>query len=156
MVTLVLMRHAKSDWNDPSLHDHDRPLNKRGRRDAPMMAVRLAETGFHPEKILSSTAVRARKTAEALSVVLDMDITLISELYGASAGTLLSQAGSSGARTVVVVAHDPGISSLAAELSRGEIIHLPTAAVATFMWETEDWAVTTEEKPTSWSFDTPR
>ena len=62
MIRLVLVRHAKSDWANPSIDDHDRPLNARGLRDAPRMARALAGTGFRPEVILSSTALRARTT----------------------------------------------------------------------------------------------
>ncbi len=60
MIRLALVRHAKSDWGSPALDDHDRPLNRRGLRDAPAMAARLADSGFVPEVILSSTALRAR------------------------------------------------------------------------------------------------
>ena len=65
MIQLVLARHAKSDWVDESLDDHDRPLNDRGRRDAPAMARSVLRHGVRPEVLLSSTALRARTTAEA-------------------------------------------------------------------------------------------
>lgn len=156
MITLVLVRHAKSDWDNPGLSDHDRPLNKRGRRDAPEMAARLADGGFHPDLILSSTAVRARTTADALAEALDADVTLVPELYGAPAGTLLSQAVGSRSHCVVVVAHDPGMTDLADELSGGGIAHMPTCAVATFTWETDDWGTATTRDPNSWTLDTPR
>lgn len=156
MITLVLMRHAKSNWNNPGLTDHDRPLNARGERDAPRMAKRLAETGFHPEVILSSTAVRARMTAEAQSAALGCPVTLVPDLYGASASTLMSQAAGSGARTIMVVAHDPGMSDLAGDLSTGGISHMPTAAVAMFTWATDEWDVAITAQPDSWSLDTPR
>jgi len=61
MKTLVLVRHAKSSWSDPSLEDKDRPLNERGKRDAPAMGKRLADAGVKPDLILSSSARRARK-----------------------------------------------------------------------------------------------
>lgn len=64
---LVLMRHAKSDWGSPSLADHDRPLNKRGRRDGPRMAAWIAENGLRPDLILCSTARRTRETARLLN-----------------------------------------------------------------------------------------
>lgn len=156
MITVVLMRHAKSDWGDPRLADHDRPLNGRGTRDAPRMAARLAETGLLPDRILTSTAVRARLTADALSAALDVDVTLVPELYGASAETLFAHAAASRNHTIVLVAHDPGMSELADELSSGGITHMPTAAIATFTWETDDWGVATAQEPDSWSLDTPR
>ena len=99
MIRLALVRHAKSDWGDPSLDDHDRPLNDRGMRDAPRMARRLAETGFRPDVILSSTALRARTTAEAFGAELRVAVSLDPELYGAPARTLLAVAAATGART---------------------------------------------------------
>lgn len=156
MTTLVLVRHAKSDWGDPGLDDHDRPLNERGRRDAPMMAERLAAAGVRLEAVLSSTALRARTTAAAFAEALGAELTLHERLYGAPASTLLDAAASSGAERVMVVAHDPGMSVLAGRLSDDGIGHMPTCAVATFEWDADDWAVATAIAPASWSFDTPR
>lgn len=156
VITLVLMRHAKSDWSHRALSDHERPLNGRGQRDAPVMAERVAETGLQPDVILSSTAVRARTTARELGAALGVAVTLVPELYGASADTLLSHAAKAGALSVVVVAHDPGVSDLATELSGGGIDHMPTAAVATFMWESDDWDVAAATPPAEWNIETPR
>lgn len=156
MIRLVLVRHAKSDWGDPSLDDHDRPLNGRGMRDAPRMARALAETDFRPEVILSSTALRARTTAEAFGAEFDVAVDLDPELYGAPAYTLLAKAAESSARRVIVVAHDPGMSALAEQLSEGEIGHMPTCAVATFTWNEDDWDVLDSVDPVEWTFDSPR
>lgn len=154
-ITLALVRHAKSDWGDPSLDDHDRPLNDRGLRDAPVMARRLAETGFSPDVILSSTALRARTTATSFAEVFGLPVTLEERLYGAPGSLLLRAAVESGAASVIVVAHDPGMSALAGRLS-GEIAHMPTCAVATFTWDADDWAVASALDPDSWTFDAPR
>ncbi|MDO5735814.1 MAG: histidine phosphatase family protein [Propionibacteriaceae bacterium] len=156
MITLLLMRHAKSDWSAAGLTDHDRPLNARGERDAPTMAKRLADAGVRPEIILTSTAVRARMTAEAQSTALGCELTLVPTLYGASASTLMSHAARSGARTVMIVAHDPGMTDLTGDLSEGGISHMPTAAIATFTWQTDDWNTAITVQPDSWSLDTPR
>ena len=67
MKTLLVLRHAKSSWNDPALDDHERPLNKRGRRDAPRMGELVREYGLIPDVVISSDAVRARLTAEAVA-----------------------------------------------------------------------------------------
>ena len=67
MKLLLILRHAKSSWKDPDLDDHDRPLNKRGRRDAPRMGRLLRKEDLLPDLILSSTAVRARMTAEMVA-----------------------------------------------------------------------------------------
>ena len=156
MIRLVLVRHAKSDWGDPGLDDHDRPLNDRGVRDAPRMAARLAASGFRPDIILSSTALRARTTAEAFAAELGTAVSLDPELYGAPASSILAAAAATHAPAVMVVAHDPGMSALAARLSGDGIDHMPTCAVATFTWMQDDWDVATAVDPDSWTFDAPR
>ncbi|WP_159501693.1 histidine phosphatase family protein [Microbacterium sp. 18062] len=155
MITLALARHAKSDWGDPSLPDHDRPLNDRGRRDAPRMAKRLAERGFRPARIISSTATRACSTASAYAAELGVAVDLDRRLYGADPQTLQGVAAESGVDSVLLVAHDPGLSSLAFALSH-EISHMPTCAVATFEWDADDWAEARATAPASWRFDEPR
>jgi len=67
MKTLLVLRHAKSSWDDSALDDHERPLNQRGRRDAPRMGKLMREYGLIPDVVISSDAVRARLTAEALA-----------------------------------------------------------------------------------------
>lgn len=156
MRTLVLIRHAKSDWGDPGLDDHDRPLNERGRRDAPALAHRLAATGLSRGVLLSSTALRARTTAAAFGEALGVDPQLREDLYGAPARSLLAAAAETGAETVLIVAHDPGMTVLAERLSGGGIGHMPTCGVATFRWDTDDWDVATATDPDAWEFDAPR
>ncbi|KAA9105685.1 phosphohistidine phosphatase [Microbacterium rhizomatis] len=153
---LVLVRHAKSDWGDAALSDHDRPLNDRGMRDAPAMADRLARTGFRPDVIIASTALRARTTAEAFAAALGTAVSLDHELYGATAAMLWAKAEATGARSVLVVAHDPGMTVLAERLSGDGIGHMPTCAVAAFAWDDDDWDVAGASAPASWTFDSPR
>ncbi|MCM3696055.1 SixA phosphatase family protein [Microbacterium oleivorans] len=155
MITLILVRHAKSDWGTGH-DDHERPLNDRGRRDAPVMARRLAATGVRPARILSSTAVRARTTAQAFADALGVSVETDEALYGAPGAKLLAAAASSGVSDVVVVAHDPGTTVLAERLSDGGIGAMPTCAVATFVWDTDDWDVATATPPARWNLDTPR
>ncbi len=156
MTTLVLVRHAKSDWGHPRLDDHDRPLNERGLRDAPVMAARLAATGVVPDAVLSSTALRARTTAGFFGEAFDLEPHLREELYGAPASALLEAAVGSGLGAVLIVAHDPGMTVLAEQLSDGGIGHMPTCAVARFIWREDDWDVAASVEPASWSFDSPR
>lgn len=156
MRELILIRHAKSDWGDPTLSDHDRPLNDRGVRNAPMMAQRLLDSGIAPQRIISSTATRARTTAEAFGGALGLEVELDEELYLASASTLLSKAVASGSASLVLVAHDPGISDLAWRLSDGGIDHMPTCAVARFRWDVDEWSEATSRAADSWTLDTPR
>lgn len=160
MPTLVLVRHAKSDWGDPSLADHDRPLNDRGRSNAPMMAERFAATGLSVDRILSSTALRARTTAAAFGDALGLEVQLDSALYASSASTLVQTAMALGAehnaQAVMLVAHHPGITVLAEALSGGVIEHMPTCAVATFSWGDADWHELASRQPETWSLSTPR
>ena len=67
MKTLIVMRHAKSSWKHPDVADHDRPLNKRGKQDAPRMGKLLRQQKLTPQVIVSSTATRARRTADAVA-----------------------------------------------------------------------------------------
>ena len=160
MVELVLVRHAKSDWGDPGLPDHERPLNARGAANAPMMARRLADTGITVDRIVSSTAVRARTTAAAFGAALGCEVELEPHLYDSSANTLLEAAVAAGtearAHTIMLVAHNPGITDLASRLSTGGIEHMPTCAVARFVWATDDWNEAVTRSPDSWSLDTVR
>jgi len=155
MTTLVLVRHAKSDWGEPGLDDHDRPLNDRGLRDAPVLAARLAATGLRLDALLSSTARRARTTASFFGAAFGLEPELDSDLYGAPAATLLRSAVERGVPAVMVVAHDPGMTALAERLSDGRIGHMPTCAVATFTWSTDDWDVASATDPDTWSYDRP-
>lgn len=143
--TLILVRHAKSDWGDPGLSDHDRPLNARGLQNAPMMAELLAAAKPRIDRIISSTALRARTTATYFGEVLGVPVELDEALYLAPAETLLATAKACGAARVMVVAHDPGLSDLAHRLSGGAIAHMPTCAVARFDFANGGFA-----------FDTPR
>lgn len=160
MIELVLVRHAKSDWDDPRLRDHDRPLNARGKRDAPVMAKRFAQgrlaDAAEAPRILSSTAVRARATAAEFAAALGVEVELDENLYVAPTRTLLAAAAASGASSVIVVAHNPGISTLAEALSDGGISYMPTCAVAGFVWHQDDWEVATSVLPESWRLMTPR
>ncbi|MCR2812967.1 histidine phosphatase family protein [Microbacterium sp. zg.Y1090] len=155
MIRLALVRHAKSDWGDPGLPDHDRPLNPRGLRDAPVMAARLADSGFAPDLIVASTALRARTTAEIFADRFGLAPLLRDELYGAGADELLRTAATQGVASVLLVAHDPGMSALAGRLAP-EIAHMPTCAVATFTWDQDDWDVASALDPDAWTFDSPR
>lgn len=156
MLELILVRHAKSDWGDPELADHDRPLNARGTRDSLMMAERFAQTGTEVQRILSSTAVRARTTATTFGVALGVEVELDPDLYLAPDSTLLAQAAATRAGSVMVVAHDPGLSDLAARLSDGAIGRMPTCAVARFTWQADSWTEAASRASDSWSLDAPR
>jgi len=146
--TLGLMRHAKSDWADENLSDHDRPLNGRGRRDAPTMARWLAAQRFLPEVILASTATRVRQTVEGLlSVWTHEPLVLFSQsLYLPSPRTIIEQVCCEALRAdgrrpaaALVIAHNPAMEQLVSQLA-GAATRMPTAAVALFECEGLDGA----------------
>ncbi len=124
-------------------------------RDAPAAALRLAATGFAPATIVSSTALRARTTADAFRTALGVAVTLDPDLYGASPATLLRTAAATELPAVLLVAHDPGMSLLAEQLSDGRVDRMPTCAVAVFDWDQDDWAVATALPADRFTFDAP-
>jgi len=133
MKTLLIMRHAKSSWKEDNLPDHERPLNERGRRDAPLMGQRLRALSQPPQAILASTAVRARATAAAVAEALafEGEIELVSGFYSDAPDAFFSSLRRLPDEVAValIVAHNPGVEELLAELT-GENEHLVTAAIA--------------------------
>src|SRR5690606_1322492 len=98
MKRLVLMRHAKSSWSDPTLEDHARPLNKRGKRDAPWAAERLVSLGFAPDVVLSSDSRRTRQTWKRMAPILPpADVTFTHALYHAGTDAVEATLGELGA-----------------------------------------------------------
>jgi phosphohistidine phosphatase len=132
---LILMRHAKSDHDDPSPSDHDRELAMRGRRDTPRMAAWLAEEDCIPDRILSSSSVRTAQTAQLLIETWGQKPTVcfIESLYLANPETILEaiRKENGGAARLMILAHNPGMSMLTSILSN-RAIEMPTAAVAIF------------------------
>jgi phosphohistidine phosphatase len=143
MKLLLILRHGKSSWKDPSLDDHERPLNKRGRRDAPRMGRLVQEEGLVPDLILSSTAVRARATAEAVAEASGYQgtLTLTRELYGAGPTAFLEALSRLDDHydRVMVVGHNPGLEQLLRTLTHTEHA-LPTAALAKVEIDIEAWS----------------
>jgi phosphohistidine phosphatase len=160
MKTLLLIRHAKSSWEHDGVSDHDRPLNDRGLRDAPMMGRRLAERGVVPDVILSSTALRARATAKLIADVLGYGAARVvtdERLYAASADEVLEVVGAldDDVSCAAVVGHNPETASLAHQFS-DEIHEMPTCAVAEFTFEIDSWRDLADAEPASVRVDTPR
>jgi phosphohistidine phosphatase len=142
MKTLLVLRHAKSSWNDPQLDDHERPLNERGRRDGPRMGKLVREYGLIPDIVISSDAVRARLTAEAVAAAARYvgEIVLDPHLYAASPADILSllRTVRENAETVMIIGHNPGLEELVEQLT-GERHDLPTAALAHIVLEIDQW-----------------
>jgi phosphohistidine phosphatase len=142
MKTLLVLRHAKSSWNDPALDDHERPLNKRGRRDAPRMGELVREYGLIPDVVISSDAVRARLTAEAVAEEARYagEILVDPRLYMARPADIVSLLPTvrENAETVMIVGHNPGLEKLVEQLT-GERQDLPTAALAQIVLPIDQW-----------------
>ena len=143
MKTLLVLRHAKSSWNDGALADHDRPLNERGEREAPRMGHLVRQQRLTPDLIISSDAVRARMTAEAVAEAAAYAgaIRLEPLLYHAAPDDIvvvLRAAPEANAATVMVVGHNPGLEALVGQLT-GERHDLPTAALAQIDLPIDRW-----------------
>jgi len=140
--TLLVLRHAKSSWNHPKLADFDRPLNDRGKRDAPRMGKLLAAENLLPDGIVSSTAVRARTTTEAVAIAsgFDAGIEFADELYAADVADYLAciHARPDTERRVLVVGHNPTVEDLIEQLT-GETERMPTAGLAQISLALNAW-----------------
>jgi len=161
MKTLILVRHAKSSWKDRSLPDRKRPLNKRGRRDAPIMGRRLVEKGVEVELILSSPATRAFATAEVIAEELDYPwdgIVAEERLYEADAEGMLTviEDQDNWIDHLMVVGHNPGLTALANLLSRSYLENVPTCGVVELAYSVDRWMEIAEARPVQFAFDYPK
>ena len=136
---IVVIRHAKSNWDDPSLEDHDRPLAKRGRKALPPLREHLEGLELHPDLVRCSSALRTRQTLDGIRPALggNARIEVDSALYGASAQQLLTELRRLDDRvnTVFLIGHNPGAAELVELLAdsgkrKAAIDSFPTAAVA--------------------------
>ncbi len=142
MKTLLLLRHAKSSWADSDLSDHERPLNKRGLRDAPRIGRWLAKIGQRPQLVMTSTARRAKVTSRLVvdEGQLGSEIQEFDDLYLASPESFvrLLHRVDADVDCIMMVAHNPGIESLI-ELLTGEYESTPTGGLAQIEFATESW-----------------
>ena len=144
MKTILIMRHAKSDWHSASRSDHDRPLNKRGRSASAIMGRFLSERRQVPQVVLVSSAVRARSTVD-LAVAAGgwtCPIVVVPELYGASPDDILTlvRGQDDSIDSLMLAGHEPTSSSLAQALVRAESFSFPTAAVARIDFPVDFWS----------------
>jgi phosphohistidine phosphatase len=169
MIRLLLLRHAKSDWSDAGLDDRDRPLSKRGRESAPVIAGYMREMELAPDLVLSSPATRTRQT---LSLVLDKlgrspEIVFDEALYDFGSGARLLEAiteHGGDAKTLMLVGHNPAVQQLASMLAgtgEPELMaamegKFPTAALAVIDFEAEAWSAIKAGKGTLAAFVTPK
>ncbi len=143
MKTLYLLRHAKSSWNDATLRDFDRPLNKRGLKAAPLMGKHMRKPKVLPDMVLCSPAKRTRQTIKLVLEEAEFEpkVRYDDRLYAASAGSVLEVLRETDDRadSVMVVGHNPGLQDLL-EVLTGELEALPTAALARIELEVESWS----------------
>ncbi len=148
MKTLLLMRHAKSSRDDPGTADHERPLNDRGRRDAPTMGSRLASAGLIPDGVLSSDALRARQTAEAAAAAAGFrkSIRYLASLYAAEPAACLAALRElpDDENRVLLIGHNPETEDLI-KLLTGQEVAMPTAAIAHLDLPIERWSDLTSQ-----------
>ena len=148
MKTILLLRHAKSDWDNPALADFERPLAKRGLKDAPRMGAVLSDFELVPDRILASPARRAKETAELVAEACsyNKEIEWHEAFYGGNAEDLIAalQRLPTSVEQVLLVGHNPTmeetISTLISGDEREPIIAMPTAALACLQIDIRDWA----------------
>jgi phosphohistidine phosphatase len=158
---LYLIRHAKSSWDNPDLKDHDRPLNKRGKRDAPLMAKVLRKKGVKPDLILSSSAKRAFDFAKIIAEEVGYKknkIVVLKDLYMAGEDEMLNAVRSvkDNINTVFLIGHNPDLTSFANSLSNYSLDNIPTSGVFQIEFDSDRWNDINIGKGKFVSFDYPK
>jgi phosphohistidine phosphatase len=144
MKTLFIVRHAKSSWDFPNLSDHDRPLNKRGTKNAPEMGKRLAKQHIKPDILISSTAERAQKTAFAIAKEIgypEAGIILTRQLYHAGISDVIEliMNEDQNNESIMIFGHNPGFTDFANWLTDEFIENIPTAGIVAVSLDIPDW-----------------
>jgi len=158
---LILMRHAKSSWDDPAQGDHERPLNARGRRSAVAIGKWLEDKGYVPDVVLCSTATRTRETLEGLKLGV-VPAKFLDALYHASTGVILETLQANGAgKCVLIVTHNPGCADfadriVAAPPDHDRFFDYPTGAALVVDLPAETWAEVEFRKGEVLDFVIPR
>jgi len=162
MKTLFIYRHAKSSWSDTTLNDYDRPLNKRGKHDALLMAEFLAKEGFAPDFILCSGAKRTRHTLKPLIKALNLPkkkIYYTDTIYEASLGDLFEAIGSvdNSFESLLIVAHNPSLGFLLDHLVIDHgVENIVTGGFATLLFPIDKWSDIAKTKGKLLSFEYPK
>lgn len=163
MKTLYIIRHAKSSWDASNVDDFERPLNDRGKRDAPRMGKRLKEKGIHPDLILCSPAKRALSTGKRIAKILNYpkdNIKTDRRLYHPDEETILEivQGLKDKLSVVMLFSHNPGLTDFVNTLMNGEfdIDNIPTSGVVAFEFDVDAWEEITWGKGKMLFFDYPK
>ncbi len=162
MKTIILVRHAKSSWKNASLDDFDRPLNKRGKMNAPFMGEKLQERRIMPDLMLSSPAKRARKTAVAVAQAIGYPkkkIVFDEKIYHAGAWYLFEMVRNldDDYETIMLFGHNPGFNDFADMLlKKNPVDNIPTTGVYGIKFNVDHWKNVCEEQGESVFYDYPK
>ena len=161
MKTLVIVRHGKSSWDNAGLSDHQRPLSKRGLKDAPVMGTRLAEYGPPVDRVISSSATRALTTAELVTHEMGLpwdEIQIEDALYHATEEEMIDLINEQDDYLdgLMLFGHNPGMTYLVNYLSDLDLDNLPTCGVVVLQFDVESWAEIGEAVAVSADYDFPK
>ena len=161
MKRLFIVRHAKSSWDYPELDDFDRPLNNRGKRNAPEMGKRLAKRNVKPDLLISSPAKRAFTTAKKIAKEISYPKKSIQEeplFYHGSVQNMIDvlKKTNNTVQTLMIFGHNPGLTDLANSLSDTDIYNIPTCGVVEIVFNEDSWSQIDKTKGKSLSFDFPK
>lgn len=157
----VIIRHAKSSWADLGMKDFDRPLNERGKADAPEMGERLLEAGLMPDAIYTSEAKRTQQTTSAITKAMGFDgeVVVLQKLYHAPAQIIedVIATANDDYGAIFIVAHNPGVTEFLL-LTTGEFVtdNMPTCAIAAFEMNANSWADFHTAKKVLIKYDFPK
>ncbi|MBU1658438.1 histidine phosphatase family protein [bacterium] len=159
MKKLYIIRHAKSDWEDLSLSDFERPLNKRGKKNAPFMSKILKQKGVLPDAILSSPALRAKTTAQLFAKGIDFKKNIIykENMYEADTGQLreILMMLSDADNKVFLFGHNPGFNMLVESFVNFHE-NIPTCGIVEIAFECKKWSQINASNAKLISFDYPK
>ena len=161
MKTLLVIRHAKSSWDNAALNDIDRPLNDRGKRDAPIMAGRLIKAGVKTDLFVSSPAKRARQTAAIFMQEFgrkEKELIIVQQLYHAQVQDFREVVAGIDDRydSIALFSHNPGITAFANILSSVRLDNMPTCSIFAVTSEAANWQEFLNAGTTFWFFDYPK
>lgn len=161
MKTLIIVRHAKSSWAEADQPDIERPLNERGKKDAPQMAKRVKEKGIDIDHLVSSPAKRAHKTAKLFADELRLEkenIQIMPELYEALPDAFFKVVASLSDKydTVALFSHNPGVTGFVNTLTSVHVTDMPTCAVFAVSVEGGKWNVFKEAEKKFLFYDYPK
>lgn len=161
MKHLYLIRHAKSSWSHPDRDDIDRPLNKRGKRDAPFMGARLKKYDVYPDLIYTSPARRARKTAKHIGNAIGFPLEKVVEhtdIYTSDINRLLAVVRQTpeSIQKLFLVGHNFVLTDLAEYLTGETLVNVPTCGIVSVMFSCNSWEDVAEGQGTMEFFDYPK